>query len=243
MTICTYNASTLVSEASVEDLMMQARKIKYDVIGLTETRRHHPLHAAYDSGEELFLGTCNSRGVGGVALTAFVAYAPTSDYDDEEIEAFYVELEKFYKEDHTYKVIVGDFNAKIGPRRSPEELHIGTHGLEWNEQGERLPEFMMSTKTSHGNSQFQKPPSLRWTWESPGGQFHNEIIHIIFNRKYCPRTTINWDFYTSLASLWEDTVVDNIDEEYDHFVHHLRDSAKGGASLKTTKRRLPKLSS
>ncbi|VDP04861.1 unnamed protein product [Heligmosomoides polygyrus] len=28
--------------ASVEDLMMQARKIKYDVIGPTETRRHHP---------------------------------------------------------------------------------------------------------------------------------------------------------------------------------------------------------
>ncbi|VDP26673.1 unnamed protein product [Heligmosomoides polygyrus] len=50
------------------------------------------------------------------ALTVFVAYAPTSDYDDEEVEAFYVELERFYKEDHTYKVIVGNFNAKIGPR-------------------------------------------------------------------------------------------------------------------------------
>ncbi|VDO69867.1 unnamed protein product [Heligmosomoides polygyrus] len=142
--------------------MMQARKIKYDAIGLTETRRHHPLHAAYDSGEELFLETCDSRGVGGVdvlvnahlamnidsyesltirvgrlrlkrcgsvpALTVFVAYAPTSDYDDEEVEAFYVELEKFYKEDRTfYKVIAGDFNAKIGPRRSAEELYIGTH--------------------------------------------------------------------------------------------------------------------
>ncbi|VDP02232.1 unnamed protein product [Heligmosomoides polygyrus] len=82
----------------------------------------------------------------------------------EEVEAFYVELEKFYKEDHTfYKVIVGDFDAKIRPRRSAEELHIGTHGLEWNEQ----------------------EASLRWTWECPGGQFHNEIDHIIFNRKYC----------------------------------------------------------
>ncbi|VDO83312.1 unnamed protein product [Heligmosomoides polygyrus] len=69
-----------------------------------------------------------------------VAYAPTSVYDDEEVEAFYVELEKFYKEVHTfYKVIVGDFNA---------------HSLEWNEQGERLSEFIMSTKTIHGNSQF-----------------------------------------------------------------------------------------
>ncbi|VDP48274.1 unnamed protein product, partial [Heligmosomoides polygyrus] len=61
MTVCSYNARTLASEASVEDLMMQARKIKYNVVGLTETRRHHSLHAAYDSGEELFLGTCDSR--------------------------------------------------------------------------------------------------------------------------------------------------------------------------------------
>ncbi|VDP05495.1 unnamed protein product [Heligmosomoides polygyrus] len=125
------------------------------------------LHVAYDSGEELLRGTCDTRGVGGVgalvnthlamnidsyksltsrighlrvkrygsvpALTVFVAYAPTSDYDDEEVETFYVELEKFYKEDHTfYKVIVGDFNVwswkssirKITPstRIRPEHL-------------------------------------------------------------------------------------------------------------------------
>ncbi|VDP62218.1 unnamed protein product, partial [Heligmosomoides polygyrus] len=124
-------------------------------------------------------------------------------------------------------------------------------------------------------SQFQKPPSLRWTWESPGGQFHNEIDNIIFNRKYCladvsvvpnfytgsdhrllrarfrfscqgekaakfkkriPRTTVNWDLYTSLAGLWEDAVMDNVDEEHDRFVHHLHDSAKGAESLRTTKR-------
>ncbi|ETN75772.1 hypothetical protein NECAME_12144 [Necator americanus] len=67
MTISTYNARTLASEAAIEDLMMQAKKIKYDVIGLTETRRH-PLNAAYKTGEELFLGTCDSRGVGGVGV-------------------------------------------------------------------------------------------------------------------------------------------------------------------------------
>ncbi|EYC21754.1 hypothetical protein Y032_0018g3513 [Ancylostoma ceylanicum] len=161
MTICTFNARTLASEASIEDLIMQARKIRYDVIGLTEKRRHRPLNATFDAGEELFLGACDSRGVGGVgvlvntnlamnndsfeqlttrighlrlrrcgskpALTVFVAYTPTSDYDEDEIEAFYMDLEKFYREDHRfYKVIVGDFNAKISPRRAPEELHIST---------------------------------------------------------------------------------------------------------------------
>ncbi|ETN70077.1 hypothetical protein NECAME_01025 [Necator americanus] len=209
MAICTYNARTLASEVAIEDLMMQAKKIKYDVIGLTETRRRHPLNAVYETGEELFLGTCDSRGVGGVgvlfntrtakniyfsdqlttrigrlrmrrwgptpALTIFVAYAPISSYEKEEVEAFYMDLEKFYREDHAfYKVIIGDFNAKVGPRRTPEKLQIGTNGLQWNDQGKRVSEFIMMTKTIHGNSQFQKPSSLRWTWKSPGGGYRNE---------------------------------------------------------------------
>ncbi|KAK6762949.1 hypothetical protein RB195_023600 [Necator americanus] len=167
----------------------------------------------------LRMGTCDSRGVGGVgvlvntsmaknidsfeqlttrighlqmrrcgpilALTIFVAYAPTSSYDEEEVEAFYMDLEKFYREDHAlYKVIIGDSNAKIGPRRTPEELHIGTHGLQWNGQGERLFEIIMVTKTIHGNSQFHKS-SLRWTWESSGGGYRNEIDHIIVNKRFC----------------------------------------------------------
>ncbi|KAK6756315.1 hypothetical protein RB195_014617 [Necator americanus] len=68
MTIFTYNARTLASEAAIEDLMMQTKKINYDVIGLTETRQRHPLNAVYETGEELFLGTCDSRGVGGVGI-------------------------------------------------------------------------------------------------------------------------------------------------------------------------------
>uniref|UniRef100_A0A0K0D6C3 Endo/exonuclease/phosphatase domain-containing protein n=1 Tax=Angiostrongylus cantonensis TaxID=6313 RepID=A0A0K0D6C3_ANGCA len=145
--------------------------IRYDVIGLAEARQRHPFNAVYNTGEELFLGTCDNRGVGCVgvlfntslsmnnidsfeqlakrngslrskrcrsiaALTIFVVYTPTSNNDEEEVEAFYMELEKFYREDHTFfKVIIGDFNAKIEPRRSSEERHIGTHGLEWNKQG------------------------------------------------------------------------------------------------------------
>ncbi|KAK6752966.1 hypothetical protein RB195_004014 [Necator americanus] len=140
--------------------------------GLTKTRRHHPLNAVYEPGEELFLEPCDSRGVGGVGIlvntsmakdidsfeqlttrigrlrmrrcgptpasTIFVSNAPTSSYEEEEAEAFYMDLEKFYREDHAfYKVIICDFNAKVGPTRTPEELHIGTQGLQWNEQ-ERL---------------------------------------------------------------------------------------------------------
>ncbi|KIH47988.1 hypothetical protein ANCDUO_21947 [Ancylostoma duodenale] len=42
--------------------------IRHDVIGLIETRRDRPLNATLDTGQELFLGTCGSRGVGGVGV-------------------------------------------------------------------------------------------------------------------------------------------------------------------------------
>uniref|UniRef100_A0A0K0DKU1 Endo/exonuclease/phosphatase domain-containing protein n=1 Tax=Angiostrongylus cantonensis TaxID=6313 RepID=A0A0K0DKU1_ANGCA len=248
--------------------------IRYDVIGLAETRRRHPFNAVYDAGEERFFGTYDIRGVGGVgvlvntslsmnidsfeqlttrngrlrlkrcgstsALTVFVVYAPTSNYD-EEVEAFYIDLERFYREDHTFfKVISGDFNAKIGPRRSSEEPHIGTYGLEWNEQ------------------------------ESPNEGNHSEIDHIIVNTKFyltdldvVPkiytgphdrlfrarfyfsrkgekvakfknrglRITTNWELFNSLVGCWEDAVVDKLTE-------HLHVSTMKGESSKVTKRRL-----
>ncbi|KIH61902.1 hypothetical protein ANCDUO_07819 [Ancylostoma duodenale] len=99
-------------------------------------RRHRPLNATFDTGEELFLGTCDSREVGGVgvlfntnlvmnihsfeqlttrigplrlrrcgsipALAIFFAYALTSSYDKEEIKAFYMDLDEFYREDHSF---------------------------------------------------------------------------------------------------------------------------------------------
>ncbi|VDO26065.1 unnamed protein product [Haemonchus placei] len=45
-------------------------------------------------------------------------------------------------------------------------------------------------------------------------------------RKRSPKTFINWDHFASLASEWEDSVIDNIDEEYSQLVEHLHDSAK-----------------
>ncbi|XGW34514.1 hypothetical protein V3C99_018434 [Haemonchus contortus] len=44
------------------------------------------------------------------------------------------------------------FYGKIGSRRTAEKVYIGTHGMEWHEQGERLSEFIMSTHSIHGNS-------------------------------------------------------------------------------------------
>ncbi|KAK6761969.1 hypothetical protein RB195_022896 [Necator americanus] len=57
-------------------------------------------------------------------------------------------------------------------------------------------------------------------------------------RERNPRTIINWDLFATLAGFWEDSAMDNIDEEYDRLVEHLHVCAKKAESFKTTKRRL-----
>ncbi|PIO68840.1 hypothetical protein TELCIR_09358, partial [Teladorsagia circumcincta] len=56
--------------------------------------------------------------------------------------------------------------------------------------------------------------------------------------KRSPRTVINWDHFTSLVSVWEDSVIENIDEEYYRLVEHLHDSGRKAESLEVTKGRL-----
>ncbi|KAK6743149.1 hypothetical protein RB195_010423 [Necator americanus] len=252
MAICTYNARTLASEAAIENLMIQGRKIKYDEHATVEvlvelaSSSTRVWQKNIDSFKQLTtqIGHLRMRRCGPTpALTIFVAYAPTSGYK-EEVEAFYMDPVKIYREDPAfYKVIIGDFNAKVGPRRTPEELHIGTHGLQWNDQGERLSEFIMTTKTIHGNSQFQKSSSLRWT-----GSDHCLLRgRFSFTRKgekaakfreRNPRTITNWDPFAITAGLLEDYAMDNIDEEYERLVEHLHKCTKKVESFKTTKRRL-----
>ncbi|KAK6735640.1 hypothetical protein RB195_018702 [Necator americanus] len=101
-------------------------------------------------------------------------------------------------------------------------------------------------------------------WESSGGGYRNGIDYIIFNKRFCLtgvavvlkfytgldhrllrgrfirniRTIIYWDLFATLAGFWEDSTMDNIDEEYDRLVEHLHDCTKKAESFKTSKRRL-----
>ncbi|ETN73167.1 hypothetical protein NECAME_18488 [Necator americanus] len=129
--------------------MMPARMNKHKVIG--QTRRSHLLNAIYDTGDfeirdnrgvsgvsisvnsmaenndclEKFTtrsGRFRTKKCGLTpALIIFFSYSPTPSYDEEDVEAFSMGPEMFYKEGYTFHmVIVGDFNAKIGPKRTIE---------------------------------------------------------------------------------------------------------------------------
>ena len=64
-------------------------------------------------------------------MTVCVVYAATLSHDENEVEAFYTNLERFYREDYAFfDAIFGDFNANIGVRRMSQEQHTETNGLE-----------------------------------------------------------------------------------------------------------------
>lgn len=56
-------------------------------------------------------------------------YASTSEYDDEQVESFYNDLEQVLAltKSHKMTIVMGDFNVKIGEEK--QENIIGDHGL------------------------------------------------------------------------------------------------------------------
>ena len=65
-------------------------------------------------------------------------------------------------------VVLGDFNAKVGPGRQGEE-YVGRFALgERTERGERLITMAEARRLCIGNGLFKK--EKRWTWLSPNSE-------------------------------------------------------------------------
>ena len=125
------------------------------------------------------------------------AYTLTSDYDDNEIEEFYDQLQNII--DQTPKkdilVVQGDWNAKVdnvacgnwqdicGPFRNDDT----------NERGLRLLEFAPFNDLVLVNTFGHHKASRRWTWHSPNGQHHNQIDYILVRKRF--RTVPEHEFF------------------------------------------------
>uniref|UniRef100_A0A8R1EHP2 Reverse transcriptase domain-containing protein n=1 Tax=Caenorhabditis japonica TaxID=281687 RepID=A0A8R1EHP2_CAEJA len=120
-----------------------------------------------------------------LSCTVFQVYAPVADSDPEELADFYESLEETYTACRSrYKLVVGDFNARMGPRQHTERF-IGPHSMEpRNESGELLATLCESNRLWHMNSQFGKPSHRRWTHISPNKLHKHEIDHILANGKF-----------------------------------------------------------
>ena len=116
-------------------------------------------------------------------LQIIQVYAPTSSHSDEEVEEFYeLVTQQLNKHNHHFKIVMGDFNAKIG-KKQQNETTIGIHGLGTrNERGSRLIEFTEKEHLSVINTFFKKKLNQKWTWKSPKGKT-SEIDYILSNNR------------------------------------------------------------
>ena len=84
-------------------------------------------------------------------------YAPTQDNGDEEVDAFYEEIEKAIKivKSDEVLIVMGDWNVKVGS--DPVPGVIGRYGLgDQNERGQRLQQFGLENRQVISNTFFHQ---------------------------------------------------------------------------------------
>ena len=121
-------------------------------------------------------------------ITIIQDYTPTTDYTIDDIEDFYDQLQEVI--DQTPKkdilVVQGDCNAKM--REDASKNWKGTCGQYCNpetyERGLKLLEFASYNNLKVVYTFGPHKPSRRWTWHSPGGDYHNQIDNIMVKRRF-----------------------------------------------------------
>ncbi|CAG4964057.1 unnamed protein product [Colias eurytheme] len=115
------------------------------------------------------------------------AYAPTEDADEDIKDKFYDHLETVYEQLPGYdaKIVVGDFNAKIGR----EDIFIPTIGKHSkhntsNDNGVRLISFASSKGMVVKSTMFPHKEIYKGTWKSPDGKTVNQIDHVLIDDRH-----------------------------------------------------------
>ena len=156
--IITFNVRTLSTYEKLIELNEAIKNIKFDIIGLSETRRLGTTIEEYKNFIFCYTGfTQGLYGVGflikkcykenienftsfsdrvallnldmqGNKLSLIQVYAPTESAKEGEIEVFYTNLCKAIDLAHKTYIIMGDFNAKIGYPKTGEYLIMKQYG-------------------------------------------------------------------------------------------------------------------
>ncbi|XP_035787837.1 uncharacterized protein LOC118464508 [Anopheles albimanus] len=113
-------------------------------------------------------------------------HAPTEDKTEEEKDLYYGRLLRAIDQCPKYdvKIILGDFNAKIG-RDPVYRQYTGLHSLHEhsNDNGSRLINFAIANDLVIGSTKFARRDIHKATWVSPNGATSNQIDHVLINRR------------------------------------------------------------
>jgi endonuclease/exonuclease/phosphatase family metal-dependent hydrolase len=112
-------------------------------------------------------------------------HAPTEDKTDDVKDSFYEELERVFDKFPKYhmKILLGDFNAKVG-REDIFKQTIGNESLLEisNDNGVRLVNFATFKDFRVKRTMFPHRNIYKCTWTTPDWKTHNQIDHILVEK-------------------------------------------------------------
>jgi exonuclease III len=120
-------------------------------------------------------------------ISVIQVYVPTPDSTEEDIKAFYGQLEHIIEElrKKYMKIVMGDWNAKVGTYNVGLEQVMGRYGYgERNDRGERLLEFVYKNDLLITSTRFQQMDSRKWTWMAPDGKHTNMIDLLLVDKRW-----------------------------------------------------------
>jgi len=121
--------------------------------------------------------------------TIICVHAPREEKDEIQKDDFYEDLERIYMKapKHDIKVVMGDFNAKVGkePGLAP---NVGKYSLheETNNNGWRMTDFAITKNMAISSTLFQHIRIHKETWRSPDGT-SNQIDHVMIDSGHANR--------------------------------------------------------
>ena len=122
-----------------------------------------------------------------IKLNVIQCYAPKNDSDEDKKDTFYQQLQNVIdsKVNKDITIVMGDFNAKIGPDNTSYEDTMGTQGFgQMNENGERFADMCALNQLVIGGSVFPHKRIHKATWRSPDNVTENKIDHICINQRF-----------------------------------------------------------
>ena len=121
-------------------------------------------------------------------ITIIQVYAPTSSYDDSDVDEFYRELQSLVDQTPKQDILVvqGDWNAKVGEDAQEDwgEVCGPSCNPETNDRGLKLLDFATYNNLVLANTLGNHKPSRRWIWHSPDGTHHNQIDYILVKKRF-----------------------------------------------------------
>ncbi|XP_073814500.1 uncharacterized protein [Musca autumnalis] len=120
-------------------------------------------------------------------ISFICAHAPTEDKDEQTKDIFYESLEETYDRcpAHDIKIVLGDFNAKIGKENIFGQT-VGKFSLhsETSDNGMRLIDFAAAKNMVVSSTRFKHLDIHKGTWLSPDQRTINQIDHVVIDGRH-----------------------------------------------------------